>query len=225
MNSNETVLIEEKEIIGSEEDKFRFKKFFRSLKEVKEIKKILIFRSTRIWAVKEILSLLIKKYPDSELSVLAQPSVRDNFQGKKNIIKFFWMKNPSKEFGIFNIGFSVLRSLRREKYDLVVVPLSGKRLSPRQLKYSQRNLHNIIMAIKPKNVIFVDNEGVNVLRSFNSRSYFLSYFFHTKIIFNTFINIFMFAFMLFTLLAIIVCDLWCILKNRLRTNFFGQANT
>lgn len=221
MNSNKTVLIEEKEIIGSEEDEFRFKEFFSSLKEVKELKKILIFRSTRIWIVKEILSLLIKKYPNSEISVLAQPSVRDNFQINKNIIKFFWMKNPSKGFGIFNIGFSALRSLRREEYDLVVVPLSVKETNNRQLKYSQRNLHNIIMAIKPKNVIFVDIEGVNVLKSFNSRSYFLSYFFHTKIIFNTFINIFMFAFMLFALLAIIACDLWCILKNRLRTNFFG----
>jgi GT2 family glycosyltransferase len=212
-------------ISDSEDNRFLFDRFFEALEEVKkDVKRILILRSSRFWIINQILSILRDKYPDSEISILAQPSVRSDLEGSKGFQKFFWMKRSGK-FGVFNTGFKTLKTLRKEEYDLVVVPLSAKGLSQRQLMSSQINLHGVIMGIKPKTAVFVDSEGTTIIQKSNARKYFLDYFLPAKLIGFFLIKAMMFPYMLFILLMITGCDSWSLLKSRLWKGFFEKVHS
>ena len=215
MDSKSNALLKKKEDFTAVTKECQlFDKLFETIKKAEKIKKVLVIRSGRVWMVKEIMALFRRKHPEIEISLLTQPSVQEELKAEKSFKRLFLMKN-SKKIGIFNIGLKTLLSLRKERFDMVVVPLSGKSLNERMLVYNNRNVHNCIMLIKPENVGFVDSEGTTILKHFKPLKYFLNYFFCIKLFWIAFIKVFMFAFMLLALTAIIGCDLWSMLKSRL----------
>jgi hypothetical protein len=210
---------------SSEENRSLFFRFSDSLNELKnEVKKVLVFRTSRFWVIDEVLSILKEKYPDTEISILAQPSVKEECEKNENINTVFTMKN-TKKFGLFNAGVGTIKGLRKKEYDMIVTPLSSKGLSKRQLMTSQRNLHSAILGIRPKTVVFVDSEGTTVTQAFSPKEYFFDYFLSLKIFGFFLIKLMMVPYIVFMLAGVALSDSWGWLQRKLKGGIYKTAES
>ena len=117
---------------------------------LKGTKKILIIRSSRMWHVHSIIRSLRSSLTQGEISVLAQPSAQKELLegGVGNVITY-----GGANFNVFQMGWSLIRKIRNEKFDLCVIPYNNP--------YGQGYFHVHLIALLSgaRHKVFCDKES------------------------------------------------------------------
>lgn len=82
-------------------------------------RKILVIRSARMQQFNDAVNLLVNKFPGAEIFALVQPGVVEKVLENKLVKGAKIM--PSGEFSFFKGGLSLIREIRKEGYDVIVL--------------------------------------------------------------------------------------------------------
>lgn len=89
----------------------------------KQVKKVLIIRSSRMWHIHSIIRSLRTNFDGVQIAILAQPSAQKELEMGGEVDKVFLYEGGN--FNAFKIGRELRRRLRDERFDLCVIPYNN----------------------------------------------------------------------------------------------------
>lgn len=119
--------------------------------EFSNVKKILLFRSARMWHVESIIKALKNKFKDSRITVIAQPNVKKELQQIKEVDNVIFYDNVFFDSNTF--PKDIIREIRSEKFDMAIVPYNN------QNGNGYRNVEKIGLEIHSKSLIAINIEN------------------------------------------------------------------
>ena len=117
----------------------------------KNVNKILIIRSARMYQFNEAVIFLTGVFKEARLSALIQPQIADELKNRREIDEVIIFNN--NRFSFLNFNYKLIREIRKQSYDLIVILYNNVQ----GLTYIQ--LDFIVLLCKPRYAVAYDKTG------------------------------------------------------------------